>query len=70
MSRVTTPEDEDTCQAVYVSKKVKLTSLLKIFWPDLGFTKRDLPAYYLKISPVLPLRLKDHAMVMKPYRTA
>ena len=55
---ITIPEDEYTYQVVYVSKKVKLTSLLKIFWPESGFTKRDLLAYYLKISPVLPCRLK------------
>ena len=55
---ITIAEDECTYQVVYGLKKVKLTSLLKIFWPESGFTNRDLLAYYLKISPVLLCHLK------------
>ncbi len=46
---------------------VHLTNLEKIFWPELGLTKRDLLQYYLDVSPWLLRHLKDRAMVMKRY---
>ena len=46
---------------------VKLTNLAKIFWPELGLTKRDLLQYYADIAPVLLPHLADRAMVMKRY---
>jgi len=46
---------------------VKLTNLAKIFWPELGLTKRDLLQYYIDIAPVLLPHLADRAMVMKRY---
>ena len=61
------PDDTDNYEAVYGSKKVKLTSLRKVFWPESGFTKRDLLVYYLKVSVVLLPHLKNRAMVMKRY---
>ena len=39
----------------------------KIFWPELGLTKRDLLQYYLDVSPWLLPHLQDRAMVMKRY---
>ena len=46
---------------------VELTNLRKVFWPELGLTKRDLLQYYADISPALLPHLKDRAMVMKRY---
>lgn len=46
---------------------VHLTNLTKIFWPDLGLTKRDLLQYYADVSTWLLPHLKDRAMVMKRY---
>jgi|SRR5690242_191973 bifunctional non-homologous end joining protein LigD len=46
---------------------VHLTNLEKIFWPELGLTKRDLLQYYADVSPWLLPHLKDRAMVMKRY---
>jgi bifunctional non-homologous end joining protein LigD len=46
---------------------VQLTNLRKIFWPELGLTKRDLLQYYADVSPALLPHLKDRAMVMKRY---
>jgi bifunctional non-homologous end joining protein LigD len=46
---------------------VQLTNLRKIFWPELGLTKRDLLQYYADVSFVLLPHLKDRAMVMKRY---
>jgi bifunctional non-homologous end joining protein LigD len=49
------------------SSVVELTNLRKVFWPELGLTKRDLLQYYADISPALLPHLKDRAMVMKRY---
>src|SRR5882762_6727653 len=46
---------------------VKLTNLGKLFWPDLGITKRDLLQYYADVSGVLLPHIIDRAMVMKRY---
>ena len=46
---------------------VRLTNLQKVFWPDLGLTKRDLLQYYLSVSSWLLPHLKNRAMVMKRY---
>ena len=46
---------------------VQLTNLDKVFWPELGLTKRDLLRYYAEISTALLPHLEDRAMVMKRY---
>ena len=46
---------------------VQLTNLDKIFWPERGFTKRDLLQYYADVSHALLSHLQDRAMVMKRY---
>jgi bifunctional non-homologous end joining protein LigD len=46
---------------------VQLTNLDKIFWPELGLTKRDLLQYYADVCSVLLPHLEDRAMVMKRY---
>jgi bifunctional non-homologous end joining protein LigD len=61
------PPDAETCDVKYGNKKITLTNLKKIFWPDLGKTKRDLLLYYAAIAPALLPHLKDRAMVMKRY---
>ena len=48
-------------------REVKLTNLSKVFWPQLGLTKRDLLQYYADVSQYLLPHLKDRAMVMKRY---
>lgn len=40
-------------------KKVKVTNLTKIYWPEEGYTKGDLISYYLKISKYILPYLKD-----------
>jgi bifunctional non-homologous end joining protein LigD len=47
--------------------RVHLTNLEKIFWPEMGLTKRDLLQYYLDVSPWLLPHVKNRAMVMKRY---
>jgi bifunctional non-homologous end joining protein LigD len=64
---VTIPSDRNEAVLELSGRKVKLTNLLKPFWPELGVTKGDLLRYYLRISPALLPHLADRAMVMKRY---
>jgi bifunctional non-homologous end joining protein LigD len=48
-------------------RAVPLTNLHKVFWPELGLTKRHLLQYYADVSPALLPHLRDRAMVMKRY---
>jgi bifunctional non-homologous end joining protein LigD len=48
-------------------RAVRLTNLDKIFWPELGLTKRDLLQYYADVAPVLLPHIAERAMVMKRY---
>ena len=61
------PPDADHCEVRCGKKKVSLTNLKKVFWPELGKTKRDLLLYYSELSSVLVPHLKDRATVMKRY---
>jgi bifunctional non-homologous end joining protein LigD len=48
-------------------RSVDLTNLDKVFWPEAGYTKRDLLRYYTDVSAVLLPHVRDRAMVMKRY---
>jgi bifunctional non-homologous end joining protein LigD len=61
------PRDRDSAEISLRDKTVYLTNLRKVFWPDLGLTKRDLLQYYVEVAPVLLPHLADRAMVMKRY---
>ncbi len=61
------PADVDSCVAKLGTKKVTLTNLQKVFWPELNKTKRDLLCYYAAVSAALLPHLKERPMVMKRY---
>lgn len=61
------PKDAPEVAIEIDGRRVKLTNLQKIFWPDAGITKGDLIRYYNIISPVLLPHLRNRAMVMKRY---
>jgi bifunctional non-homologous end joining protein LigD len=61
------PAAVDDAEVVADGRKVRLTNLNKIFWPELGLTKRDLLQYYADVAPVLLPHIVDRAMVMKRY---
>jgi bifunctional non-homologous end joining protein LigD len=65
--RVELPTDSENEVLRIGACAVQLTNLRKIFWPELGLTKRDLLQYYADVSPVLLPHLQDRAMVMKRY---
>lgn len=61
------PRDRDEVVLDVGRRRVTLTNLRKLFWPDLGLTKGDLLQYYVDVAPVLLPHLRDRAMVMKRY---
>ncbi len=61
------PEDTEKFDIECGDKTVSLTNLQKVFWPELGKTKRDLLLYYEAVAPALLPHLADRAMVMKRY---
>src|SRR5689334_12198497 len=65
--RLVLPQDEAEIEVSVSRKKVRLTNLQKLFWPELHISKRDLLQYYIDLSPVLLPHIRDRAMVMKRY---
>ncbi|HET7599972.1 MAG TPA: non-homologous end-joining DNA ligase [Gemmatimonadales bacterium] len=61
------PERAASVELRLAGRRVQLTNLDKIFWPELGLAKRDLLQYYADVSPALLPHLRDRAMVMKRY---
>jgi len=48
-------------------REFKLSNLDKVFWPEDGYTKGDLIAYYETVSPWLLVYLRDRPLVMTRY---
>ena len=65
--RFVIPEGETDLSLRFGDREVRLTNLGKIFWKNLGITKRDLLQYYADISPWLLPHVAGRAMVMKRY---
>lgn len=61
------PHREKEVEFKLGSRSIRLTNLSKVFFPELGLTKRDLLQYYADIAPALLPHLSDRAMVMKRY---
>ncbi len=47
--------------------EVKITNPKKVFWPDEGYTKADLVAYYEAVAPLLLPYLRDRPLVLTRY---
>src|SRR3954465_10110909 len=45
-------------------RRLTLTSLDRLLWPDEGFTKRDLIAYYAAIAPAIVPQLAGRPLTM------
>ena len=50
-----------------VPREVRLSNLKKMFWPDQGYTKGDLIAYYDAIAPYMLPYLRDRPIVLTRY---
>ncbi|HEV2392736.1 MAG TPA: non-homologous end-joining DNA ligase [Verrucomicrobiae bacterium] len=61
------PREASQAEISVEGRRVNLTNLQKVFWPQDGITKGDLLRYYAWISPFLLPHLIDRAMVMKRY---
>jgi bifunctional non-homologous end joining protein LigD len=61
------PTHASEVDVVAGGRRVHLTNLTKLFWPERGHTKRDLLQYYADVAPFLLPHLADRAMVMKRY---
>ncbi|HET7226314.1 MAG TPA: DNA ligase D [Candidatus Eisenbacteria bacterium] len=48
-------------------REVRLTNLRKVFWPDDGYTKGDLVAYYDAVAPLMLRYLRDRPAVLTRY---
>ncbi|HEX7078447.1 MAG TPA: DNA ligase D [Candidatus Eisenbacteria bacterium] len=46
---------------------VRLSNLRKVFWPDDGYTKSDLIAYYDAVAPLMLRYLRDRPVVLTRY---
>src|SRR5690606_24980928 len=49
------------------ARTVALTNVDKVFWPDEGWTKGDLIAYYDRVAPWLLPYLRDRPLVLTRY---
>jgi bifunctional non-homologous end joining protein LigD len=48
-------------------RQLKITNWDKVLYPEIGFTKGDLVAYYARIAPVVLPHLHDRALTLKRY---
>jgi bifunctional non-homologous end joining protein LigD len=48
-------------------RSLRLTNLNKVYFPEDGYTKRNLLAYYFRMAPFLVPFLKDRPMVLRRY---
>lgn len=53
---------EEATLARVGEREVRLTHLDKVYWPEDGYTKRDLIDYYYRVSPYLLPHLKDRPL--------
>lgn len=58
---------ESTSELVVEGKRLNLSNLNKVFYPQINFTKHDIIDYYIKIAPYLLPHLKNRALTMKRF---
>jgi bifunctional non-homologous end joining protein LigD len=66
-SRFVIPPGQSDAIVQVDGRELRLTNLPKLFWPELGITKRDLIQYYADVADVLLPHIQRRAMVMKRY---
>jgi bifunctional non-homologous end joining protein LigD len=49
------------------SRKLTLSNPDKVYWPEPGFTKGEMVAYYRAVAPVMVPHLKNRAVTLKRY---
>jgi len=61
------PRGADDAVLEIDGRRVNLTNLRKVFWPEARVSKGDLLQYYVDVAPALLPHIRDRAMVMKRY---
>ncbi len=64
------PAGENAATVEANGRRIALTNLNKVYFPQLGLTKGDLLRYYATIAPTLVPHVDEKAIVMKRYPTA
>lgn len=65
--RFSLPGNENDAEFTVGRRKLRLTNLQKLVWPELHITKRDLLQYYVDLAPALLPHLRGRAVLMKRY---
>jgi bifunctional non-homologous end joining protein LigD len=60
-------KDQEQLNLTLDGQSVKLTHLNKVYFPDAGFTKRDVLFYYATVSPYILPFLQDRPLVLHRY---
>jgi bifunctional non-homologous end joining protein LigD len=63
--RALVPSDRDEATLSMGPRRVRLTKLRQLVWPELGVTKAMLVQYYLEVSPLLVPHLAGRALVTR-----
>ncbi len=58
---------QETIVVELEGKRFRLTHLNKVYFPESGYTKRDLLAYYFRMADVILPFLKDRPLVLRRY---
>jgi bifunctional non-homologous end joining protein LigD len=48
-------------------RKLRVTNLDKVYWPEVGFTKGQMIEYYTRVAPALLPHLRDRPLTLKRY---
>ncbi len=59
--------EEDTKYFTLDGKRLKLTNLSKILYPESDFTKADVVDYYARIGPIITPHLENRPLTLKRY---
>src|SRR5437867_2470807 len=57
----------DKAQLIVDGKKLAVSNLNKVLYPQAGFTKGQVIDYYIRIAPVLLPHLKNRPLTLKRY---
>jgi bifunctional non-homologous end joining protein LigD len=60
------PKDETQVRTI-ASHDLKFTNLSKVFWPEEGFTKRDMLNYYYQVAPYMLPYYQDRPQTLNRY---
>lgn len=60
------PLDETQVRSIN-GHEIKFTNLSKVFWPEEGYTKKDMLNYYYQVAPYILPYLKDRPQSMNRY---